>query len=103
MPPTAPSDAASVPAVAEPAALPVVSVEVLAAEFRAAAEFAVFSLAPATRRAYGYDVERFEVWCRNRGLVAFPADPETVAVFLAAEASAGLKPATIARRAAAIG
>ena len=32
-------------------------------------------------------------------LVELPAEPETAAAFLASEASAGLKPATIARRA----
>ncbi|MBD0276007.1 MAG: tyrosine-type recombinase/integrase [Acetobacteraceae bacterium] len=102
MPPTAPSEAASVPAVVEPAALPIVSVEVQTREFEAAATFAVAALAPATRRAYRDDWKRFKEWCDRRGLVALPAEPEVVAAFLAAGANAGLKPATVARRSAAI-
>ncbi len=102
MPPTEPSDPTSVPALVEPAAAPPVSAEVLAREFKVAVEFAVAALSPAARKAYWNDFSAFERWCAQRGLVALPADPEAVAAFLAAEASAGLKPSTIARRAAAI-
>ena len=83
-------------------ALVPVSEETMQREAQAALDFALAALAPATRRAYRSDWQRFEVWCRRRGLVELPAEPESVAVFLAAEANAGLKPATIARRAAAI-
>jgi site-specific recombinase XerD len=91
------------------AALPVpadaelpVSDETIRHEADAAVTYALAALAPATRRAYRSDWQRFERWCRRRGLAHIPAEPETVASFLAAEATAGLKPATIARRAAAI-
>ena len=87
---------------APPGAVVPVPEEVIRREAEAAIDFALAALAPATRRAYRSDFRRFEAWCARRGLVALPADPETVATFLAAEASAGLKPATIARRSAAI-
>lgn len=76
--------------------------ETIRREADAAITYALAALAPATRRAYRSDFRRFESWCRPRGLAHIPAEAETVAVFLAAEADAGLKPATIARRAAAI-
>ncbi len=93
---------APVPALVGSAALPAVPVEEFQREVETAAGFALSALAPATRRAYRSDWKRFERWCGRRGLVALPAEPEAVAVFLASEAAAGLKPATIARRAAAI-
>jgi site-specific recombinase XerD len=71
-------------------------------EAEAAVAYALDALAPATRRAYRHDYRRFEAWCRGRGLTVMSAEPETVAAFLASEAAAGLKPATIARRTAAI-
>ncbi len=101
MPPSEPSgepEASSLPALVEEQ----VPVETLRCEIAAAADFALAALAPATRRAYRSDFARFTAWCRRRGLVELPAEPETAAVFLASEAAAGLKPATIARRAAAI-
>ena len=105
MPPADPSsepDAASAPALVQPSGLPLVPVEAFQREVETAADFALSALAPATRRAYRSDFARFTTWCRRRGLVELPAEPETAAAFLASEASAGLKPATIARRAAAI-
>ncbi len=95
-------DTAPVPALVEPAAMPLVPVEAFQREVETAADFALSALAPATRRAYRSDFARFSAWCRRRGLADLPAEPETVAVFLASEAAAGLKPATIARRSAAI-
>src|SRR5439155_19464197 len=44
----------------------------------------------------------FRVWCEGRRVPALPATPETVAAFLAAEASRGIKPSSIGRRVAAI-
>jgi site-specific recombinase XerD len=58
--------------------------------------------AEATRLAYRTDARIFAAWCRDHGLVPLPAAPETVAAFLAHEADRGTKPATIARRLAAI-
>ncbi len=63
---------------------------------------------PAPRRpqppaaAYRTDFAIFETWCAERGAVALPASPETVAAFLAAEASRRVRPSTIGRRVAAI-
>jgi site-specific recombinase XerD len=63
-------------------------------------------VAPATLRAYQADFRAFAAWCASdaggRGASAFPAAPEVVAAFLAAQADAGVKVATIRRRAAAI-
>lgn len=65
--------------------------------------YADASRAPSTRRMYESDWRRFAAWCRARGLDSLPADLRVVAVFLAAEAAAGLAPATVSRRVAAIG
>jgi hypothetical protein len=63
-------------------------------------------VAPATLRAYQSDFALFVAWCASntggRGAAAFPATPEVVAAFLAAQADAGVKVATIRRRAATI-
>lgn len=72
-------------------------------EIEKAREFADASRASSTRRAYTSDWRLFINWCRQRGTPPLPADPALVAVFLAAEAARGIKPATIARRLAAIG
>lgn len=58
--------------------------------------------ATATRRAYGSDVLAFKAWTDRHGLAALPASPETVVLFLAAQAGQGKRPATIQRRLAAI-
>ena len=44
----------------------------------------------------------FSRWCDSLKLTALPAAPETIARFLAAQASQGIKPATLTRRLAAI-
>ena len=74
----------------------------LEADAQAARDFARESLSPATRRAYRGDIRAFEVWCRERGVRAIPAEPEVVASFLAYEAQRGLAVSSISRRAAAI-
>ena len=58
--------------------------------------------AEATRRAYRSDFALFRAWCEAKRVPALPAAPETVAAFLAAEASRGTKVSTIGRRLAAI-
>jgi site-specific recombinase XerD len=55
-----------------------------------------------TRRAYASDWQIFLGWCAPRGLQPLPASAETVVLFLSAEAEAGRRPSTLARRAAAI-
>jgi site-specific recombinase XerC len=73
-----------------------------AAELETAKEFARAEKAPATRRAYRSDFDLFRAWCEQRGVSHLPASPESVAAFLAAEASRGIKPSSIGRRVAAI-
>lgn len=58
-----------------------------------------------TRKAYRTDFEHFERWCKENGLLALPASPETVGYYLAAhgdqsgtEESIGLAIATLERR-----
>jgi len=60
------------------------------------------SLAPSTRRAYRSALAAFRSWCGAEGVTALPARPETVAAFVAAEAQAGRKVATLEQRIAAI-
>ena len=67
-----------------------------------AADYARAEKAPATRKAYMKDFEIFGLWCQDRGADCLPADPETVAAYLAYEADRGAKPSTIGRRCAAI-
>ena len=55
-----------------------------------------------TRRGYASDVLIFAAWCDAHSLCALPATPETVAYFVASEATAGKAAATIGHRLAAI-
>jgi site-specific recombinase XerD len=71
-------------------------------EIALAADFAAASKSPNTLKAYKSDLRAFITWCDRRGLTAIPADPSTIAAFLASEAQAGRKPSTIGRRLAAI-
>jgi site-specific recombinase XerD len=59
--------------------------------------------AEATRRAYAADVRAFDAWVRDKGLGdALAVSPAIVADYLTEQADAGLKPATLTRRLAAI-
>src|SRR4051812_33121161 len=58
--------------------------------------------ASATRKAYRGDFEAFEAWCAEHALIALPAAPATVAVYLAALAEQGRRPSTIERALAGI-
>ena len=71
-------------------------------ELDRAERYAQSALAPSTRRAYEQDWLLFATWCAERRVVAIPAQPASVAAFLAAEADRGFRPVTIGRRAAAI-
>ena len=81
---------------------------VRAAADDAARGYANRSRADNTWRAYESDWRRFSAWCASAGLVPLPAEPRTVARFLAAEARPtaerpnGLAPSTLRRRLAAI-
>jgi integrase len=66
------------------------------------AELVGESLAPATRRAYRCGIAAFRAYCDDQGISALPAEPETVAAFLAAGAAGGSSVSTLAQRVAAI-
>ena len=72
------------------------------AEVAAARTFAMNEKALSTRRGYRTAVRVFTAWCHERALCPLPASPDTVAAFLATQATAGAKTGTIAYRAAAI-
>jgi site-specific recombinase XerD len=74
----------------------------LVVDLNRAGEFAQAEKAAATRRAYRSDFKIFRAWCCERGASALPAAAETVAAFLAAEASRRVRPSTLGRRTAAI-
>ena len=85
----------------------------LAADAESARRFAQAARSDATLRAYRSDWTDFALWCADRQLVAMPATPETVALYIASRAEAGpdgddgrptapLKVATLERRMAAI-
>jgi site-specific recombinase XerD len=57
--------------------------------------------APNTWRAYASDLRHFEAWCATEGLVPLPAEPGSVAAYLADHAGR-LAVSTLARRLAAI-
>jgi site-specific recombinase XerD len=71
-------------------------------DLEAARSFAEHEKAASSRRAYESDWRIFTAWCAHRGLQPLPASPQAVAAFVAAEATAGRKAATIGRRLAAI-
>jgi site-specific recombinase XerD len=64
--------------------------------------FVAESLSPATRRAYRAALAAFRSWCEAAGAEPLRASPEMVAAFVAAEAQAGRKVATLEQRVAAI-
>ena len=70
--------------------------------FAAARQYARMSRAKSTWRAYRCDWLQFEAWCKTLGLQPLPALPETIAMFVASQATGGLNPSTLTRRLAAI-
>ena len=75
----------------------------LAPDLDLARAFAVESKAPRTRDAYRYQWATFVAWCEERDLAALPADPATLAGYLANRAELGWKVASIALALTAIG
>jgi integrase len=67
-----------------------------------AAAYAKGSRAASTWRAYESDWRIFAAWCRSARCATLPAQPRTVALFLAAQAKLGFAPSTLERRLAAI-
>ena len=70
--------------------------------FNEARRYAKKSRSDRTWRAYRSDWALFETWCQSVALAPLPAEPETVAMFVASQASDGLSPSTLTRRLAAI-
>jgi integrase len=60
-----------------------------------AEDYASSSQADGTRRTYDKSWTGFEAWCGEQGFCALPAAPQTVALFLAARADQGRRPATL--------
>ncbi|WP_043344829.1 site-specific integrase [Belnapia moabensis] len=73
-----------------------------ASDLARAADYARHALSPATLKAYAADWEDFAAWSRSRGVEPLPADPATVAAYLASMAVSHAGP-TLRRRLAAIG
>jgi site-specific recombinase XerD len=74
----------------------------LRAALETAADLASNSRAASTRAAYAADFRIFSAWCVAQGLCPMPANPATVAAFLADQVKVGMKPSTLGRRLAAI-
>ena len=74
----------------EPAQLPE-----LAAADRGVADALTAVLSDNTRRTYGTQWQLFDDWCDKVGLISLPAEPLTVARYLAARAGSGASIATL--------
>ncbi|OWY39304.1 integrase [Xenophilus sp. AP218F] len=74
----------------------------LQATLEAANDYLGAKLADSTRRSYRNDFGIFTSWCAGYGLETTPAMPDTVALFLAHQAQAGIAVVTLSRRLAAI-
>lgn len=81
---------------------PALPAAVLTAARAAATRYARSSRATSTWRAYESDWRLFNAWCQSVKRAPLPAEPSTVALFLAAEAELGRAPSTLGRRLAAI-
>ena len=64
--------------------------------------YAAGAAAENTKRAYSGDWADFTVWCQRMGCQGLPADPVTLAEYIADMAQRGYKPSTINRRCSAI-
>jgi len=69
---------------------------------KSARRYANMSRASSTWRAYENDARVFQSWCRLVGRLSLPADTDTVAAFIAAQADSGKAISTIRRRLSAI-
>ena len=81
---------------------PSASMPALRAADRGVADALESVLAGNTRRVYGAQWRLFESWCGDVGLRALPAEPLTVARYLAVRANAGASVATLRLAASAI-
>lgn len=73
-----------------------------AADQDAARRYANRSRSDSTWRTYVSAWQRFEAYCHSVGLLSLPAEPGTVAMFVAAEADAGRSVSTLSHRLSAI-
>lgn len=89
------------PTLTAPSPCNVAKIDAVAAAVRAQ-DYAAQSLSEATLRAYRSDWMQFRAWCTNFGLVPLPAEPGTVASYLASMALSHSR-ATLRRRLVAIG
>ena len=78
------------------------ALELREAAIESAKRYAEKSRSENTWRGYRSAWARFEAWCLKAQLNALPANPQTVAMFIAAEADNGLANATLDHRLAAI-
>jgi hypothetical protein len=72
------------------------------AEIEAARGFAEAAIATSTIAGYEADWRAFRLWCGSRALSALPADPRTVAAWLASMAGAGIRASTLGRKVASL-
>lgn len=68
----------------------------------AASRYAKKSRSESTWRTYESAWRQFDEWCLSVALPSLPADPETVAMFITAQADEGRAAATLEHRLAAI-
>jgi site-specific recombinase XerD len=96
---TTPTDTSAALACVDAPAAPLAH---LAPEIASAKSYAAASRSENTRKAYASDLEAFGAWCAESGLCSLPAEPGTVALYVAHMADAGRKAATIGRALVAI-
>lgn len=88
---------ASLTVIDEPENLPLV----LGHDLLVAVDLAKAEKSSSTRKAYETDFRLFKAWCDAKGVNSLPAAAETVAAYVAAEASRS-RPSTLGRRLAAV-
>lgn len=64
--------------------------------------FGTAARAERTTRAYAAEFRTFQAWCAEHGLRSLPAEPATLALFLTARATSGIKPSSLSVANAAI-
>lgn len=70
--------------------------------FDAATRYAKKSRSDSTWRTYEYAWRQFDSWCSSLAMASLPAEPQTVAMFIAAQADKGKAVSTLEHRLAAI-
>lgn len=74
----------------------------LEALYESAKNIAKHTKSEATKKAYQSDYRQFDIWSASVGLQSFPAEPETVALYVVYMDKIGRKPGTIKRALSAI-